>query len=52
MEARGGHLEALQWAHENDCPWDEVACMVAVSGGHLQVLQWLHANGCPWDTDT
>ena len=50
--ALGGHLEVLQWAHANDCPWDTITCKFAAQGGHLEVLQWLRANGCPWDWET
>jgi hypothetical protein len=27
--ARAGHLELLQWAHANGCPWDESTCAMA-----------------------
>ena len=37
--AEGGHLEVLQWARENDCPWDEETCTYAARGGHLEMLQ-------------
>jgi hypothetical protein len=37
--ARGGHLEMLQWARANGCPWNEMTCSGAVTGGHLDVLQ-------------
>ena len=52
--ALGGHLEVLQWACANGCPWDirtwdSNTCASAAMGGHLDVLQWLRANGCPWD---
>ena len=46
--AKGGHLEVLQWARQNGCPWNELTCSAA-AGGHLDVLQWAHENGCPWD---
>ena len=38
--AQGGHLETLQWARANGCPWDECTCYSAAYGGHLHVLQW------------
>ena len=47
--ARGGHLDVLKWARENDCPWDEETCANAAGGGHLDVLKWARENGCPWD---
>ena len=50
--AEGGHLHILQWARENDCPWDKYTCVLAAGGGHLHILQWARENGCPWDEDT
>src|SRR5690606_2355299 len=47
--AENGHLEMLQYLHENGCPWDREAFSNAVKNGHLQVVQYLHENGCPWD---
>ena len=47
--ALGGHLEVLQWARANGCPWNVDTCYQAVGSGHLKVLQWARANGCPWD---
>ena len=47
-----GHLEVLQWARQNGCPWDELTCAYAAAGGHLEVLQWARQNGCPWDQST
>lgn len=47
--AAGGHLEVLQCARVNGCPWDEDTCFGAAAGGHLAVLQWARENGCPWD---
>ena len=50
--AWGGHLQVLQWAHQNDCPWNEKTCKEAASGGQLEALKWARENGCPWDEDT
>ena len=50
--ARGGHLDVLKWARENDCPWDEDTCWRAAVGGHLGTLKWARANGCPWNKRT
>ena len=33
--AEGGHLEMLQWAFVNGCPWDWTTCVVAAERGHL-----------------
>jgi hypothetical protein len=38
----------LKWAHENDCPWNEVTCMFAAEEGRLDVLKWARENGAPW----
>ena len=35
--AQNGHLEVLQWAHANGCPWDKWACSYAAQNGHLEV---------------
>jgi len=45
-------LPALQYLHENGCPWDSYTCSSAAYNGHLPVLQYLHENGCPWDYGT
>ena len=47
--ALNGHLECLEYAHENGCSWDELTCCFAASGGHLECLKYAHENGCPWD---
>ena len=51
--AKGGHLEVLQWARQNGCPWDSDTCAgdAAAKRGDLEVLQWLRQNGCPWNQD-
>jgi len=50
--AKGGHLEVLQWAREQDlpCSWDEQTCGAAALHGHLELLQGrgskiLHVRG-------
>ena len=45
--AQGGHLEVLQWVHENGCPWDRFVLVAATAQGHLEVLKLAIANGCP-----
>ena len=50
--AIGGHLDVLQWARRNGCPWDKRTCSRAAFGGHLPVLQWARENDCPWDVST
>jgi hypothetical protein len=41
-----GHLEVLQWARANGCPWDKLTSWAAGQGGRLDVLEWVHANSC------
>ena len=50
--ARGGHMNVLQWARSEGCPWNKSTCARAAKGGHLDVLQWLRVNGCPWNKKT
>ena len=45
--ALGGHLEVLQWARANGCPWDATTCLHAKVGGNIELLNWAIANGCP-----
>ena len=47
-----GHLECLQYAHENGCPWDEWTCSKAAENGHFECLKYAHENGCPWNEGT
>jgi hypothetical protein len=42
LAAGGGHLNVLQYLHENGFPWDEGTCQSAAEGDH----------GCPWDERT
>ena len=46
------NLRALQYAHEQDCPWTDYTCIKAASKGHLQCLQYAHEHGCPWNEST
>jgi hypothetical protein len=50
--AGNGHLDCLQYAHENGCPWDVEATYAAARHGQLHCLQYAHENGCLWDNDT
>jgi hypothetical protein len=45
--AKGGHLEVLQWARANGCPWDNYTLINARHAGHLELVNWATANGCP-----
>jgi len=45
--AKGGHLEVLKWARENDCPWDAKTCAWAARGGHLETLKWARDERLP-----
>ena len=60
--AQNGHLECLQYAHENGCHWDRSwdsstlswvdVCSTAAAEGHLECLKYAHEKGCPWDKYT
>ncbi|MCK4967970.1 MAG: hypothetical protein KAS12_02850 [Candidatus Aenigmarchaeota archaeon] len=42
-----GDLNQIKYLHENDCMWNEDACVIAAKG-HLDCLKYLHENKCPW----
>ena len=42
-----GHLEMLQWARANGCPWNWLTCANAKAKGHFELLSWAKANGAP-----
>ena len=48
--ARDGHIEVVQWLHENRSEGCTTYAMdLAASNGHLEVVKWLHENrfeGC------
>jgi hypothetical protein len=38
----GGHLELLQWAHEQGCPLNAAAvCQCALLNEHVEIEQWV-----------
>ena len=47
--AEGRHLEVLQWAWAELCPWSTRTYSRAALGGHLEVLRWARDHHCPWD---
>ena len=49
--AQYGHLPALQYLHENGCPWDLYTCQFAATHERWDCLQYLVDNKCPgWET--
>lgn len=52
MQQKNGHIECLEYAHTNGCPWDANTCKIAAYNGHIKCLTYAHANGCPWDQQT
>ena len=45
-----GHLPALQYLHENGCPWDKWTCYYAAYNKHWDCLQYAVDNKCPeWE---
>ena len=44
--ASNGHLDCLQYAHENGCDWDEWTCARAAASGSLDCLHYVRGmNG-------
>ncbi len=43
----GGHLEAVKYLKDQDCPWDATATEAAAGGGHVKTVAWLADKGCP-----
>lgn len=42
--AAEGHLEVLQWLHQQQCPWNKAFCeRIARRNGQLHVLHWLQS---------
>jgi len=35
-----GHLEVLNWARTNECPWHQETCELTAGSSHLEVLKW------------
>jgi hypothetical protein len=47
-----GHLEALKWLRQNDCPYSyKSACISAAACGHLHVLKWNEDEEDNFDLD-
>ena len=43
-------MPALQYLHENGCPWDSDTCMYAATFEHWDCLQYAVDNKCPgWE---
>eukprot|EP00051_Salpingoeca_urceolata_P011173 m.137988 g.137988 ORF g.137988 m.137988 type:complete len:339 (-) comp17014_c0_seq2:145-1161(-) len=51
IAAEHGHIEAVQWLHDHDVPWNEYDLRAAAQRGHLDVVRWMHDQGCPWTAD-
>lgn len=49
--AYNGHLNVIEWAHNNGCPWDEKTCTYAAISGHLNIIVWIRSQipPCPWN---
>ncbi|CAM9988070.1 unnamed protein product, partial [Sphacelaria rigidula] len=41
----------VQWAHENDAPWDSHTHRLAMSCKQDHVVKYLIENGCPEHVD-
>jgi len=44
--ASHGHLELLQWARGEGCPWTFRTCSDAAKNGHVDVVRWSIEHGC------
>jgi hypothetical protein len=40
------HINNMQWAREQRCPWTNAMCDAAVRGNQPEILQWLRSDGC------
>jgi hypothetical protein len=49
--AEAGQLAMCQYLREQECPWSELACLLAARAGHCEVLRWLREAGCPRHPD-
>ena len=50
LRSLNGHLPALQYLHENGCPWDSNTCRTAAHDKHWDCLQYAVDNKCPeWE---
>ena len=49
--ASGGHLDILQWLHDNEFPLNKKVCSRAALSGHLEIIKWAYNNDCSWSTD-
>ena len=47
----GGHMRAMEWLREKECPWNAYVCERAAQCGNLEALRWLREHGCPWTSD-
>lgn len=51
IAAKNGHLDILQYLHENGCPRPRTSFAIdmAVRNGHLEIVKYLHENGYSWN---
>lgn len=43
----------LQYAHENECVWDDYVYTNNAKNGYLSCFHFhCHENGCPWTGET
>jgi len=43
--AKGGYLDVLKWAREDQCPWDLDTLAYAARGGYFDMLKQARENG-------
>jgi hypothetical protein len=42
-----GHLEFLEWARSNECPWDEGTYERGKENGDPALMRYSEDEGCP-----
>lgn len=49
-----GHLEIVQYLHQNGYPWFANTPAMAAKHGHLEIIKWVRSVDppCPWDERT
>ena len=51
MAAAKGHLEILQWARSQGCPWNSWIWKYARLSGNSEILEWLKTQDYPKEDD-
>jgi len=49
--SQNGHLDCLQYARGNGCPWNVSIYLLAAGNGHLSCMQYAFEQGLEWDAE-